>query len=360
MIFCGIYYLLFGMEMEMKLEKEKLPKVFRLSPEYFKFVEQREQNEDTPIYLMMNLETRCGYRCVKCALPGVRRDLRKPLSFEERKEILKKGRSVGIECLVIVGAGEPTENFDSLIQPITGAADELEMGSILFTTASHLTEDQARFFRDHNTSLFVSLDSLDPETYRFLTGRGELKKVLENIQLLRGVYREKQEEKGGRKIIRLGINVTVSKQNKDELERIKEFAGDDMQFIANYPIKRGKLGIDAAWEALVGDQYEVLKQRAEEMSETGGHSSIDEGVCSYFNRGISVDTDGELLSCGYASDTAHHLGNISDNMSTEEILQHYKKLRTQYQKFSSAIGRKPSCPLRDSQYQEYLQLLSSQ
>jgi len=58
----------------------------------------------------------------------------------------------------------------------------------MFTTALGINKEQAEFYRDHDVTIFVSLDSLDPDTYKRLTGTGDLAKTLENIQLLRDIY----------------------------------------------------------------------------------------------------------------------------------------------------------------------------
>ncbi|MEK7511953.1 MAG: radical SAM protein [Patescibacteria group bacterium] len=333
------------------------PKILKGSPEFFESKEKDEKEDKNPIYLMMNLETKCSYRCPKCALPGYRRNMKEPLSLEQRKKLIIKAREIGIKELVIVGAGEPTEHFDETIKPVIEAAHHEGIGTIMFTTTSHLTREQAEFYRDHDVSIFVSLDSIDSVTYKELTGTGNLEQVLENIQMLKKVFGETNEQVNGKKVVRLGINVTVVVQNKEQLDAIKKIAGDEMQFIVNFPIKRGKFKSDLVWQRLVGEHYAELQRLAEEKSDTGGHSSIDEGVCSYFNRGVSVDIDGQMLSCGYASETAHALGSVADDKTLDDLAKHYREIRQKYVRFSEKIGKKPSCPLRDEDYKVYLEEL---
>ena len=213
------------------------PKILKGSPEFFESKEKDEKEDKNPIYLMMNLETKCSYRCPKCALPGYRRNMKEPLSLEQRKKLIIKAREIGIKELVIVGAGEPTEHFDETIKPVIEAAHHEGIGTIMFTTTSHLTREQAEFYRDHDVSIFVSLDSIDSVTYKELTGTGNLEQVLENIQMLKKVFGETNEQVNGKKVVRLGINVTVVVQNKEQLDAIKKIAGDEMQFIVNFPIK---------------------------------------------------------------------------------------------------------------------------
>lgn len=346
-------------ESEITSKVAPVPKLMKGSPEFFKLIGRKEE-EKGPLYVTMNLETGCGYRCIKCALPGHRENMGTHLSFEQRKKFLAQVGEIGVKTLVIIGRGEPTENFGDLIRPVINAAHREGLITIMFTTASHLNEEQAEFYCDNNVSVFVSLDSLDPNTYRELTGCGNIGQVLKNIGILRSTYSQAQEIVKGKNIVRLGINVTVSKQNRDELSAIKAFAGDDMQFIANPTIRRGKAAKVGAWEKLVGSKYEELKKLAQGESETGGHSSIDEGVCSYFHRGISVDCDGMLLSCGYASETAPFLGGIIEGITAKDIttperlMRHYHEMRAKYIEFTDEIRTVPSCPLRDNYYQRFL------
>ena len=339
---------------KIETEKSPAPKILKGAPEFFESREGAEQEDKGPLYIMMNLETKCSYRCPKCALPGYRRDMNEPMSLEQRKKLLTKAGELGIKELVIVGAGEPTEHFDDMMKPVIESAHQEGLGTIMFTTTSHLTREQAEFYKDHDVSIFVSLDAIDPETYQFLTGTGNLEQVLNNIEMLKEVYGQADEEINGKKVVRLGINVTAVKQNADQLDQLREVAGNDMQFIVNFPIRRGKFKSNKVWQELVGDQYDELQRLAQEKSETGGHSSIDEGVCSYFNRGISVDVDGQLLSCGYASETAHSLGTVDDSSTLTELEEHYRDIRARYKKFTEDAGKTPSCPLRDEDYQGFL------
>ncbi|MGD0576557.1 MAG: radical SAM protein [Candidatus Staskawiczbacteria bacterium] len=345
-----------------ELEQIKPAKILKGMPEYFELDAETEIEPDSgPQYVMMNLETDCPYRCLKCAEPGADRKMGEPLTLVERRDILRKMKKIGVKELVIVGAGEPStgKNFKNLVAPVIESASENGMGTVLFTTGFGINRAQAEFYRDHDTTVFISLDSLDPKTYKYLTGgKGNLKKVLENIKVLRETYKDAQQTlPDGRRLIRLGINATVQKENIGELDKIKEFAGDDMIFIANEIMPQGK-GRELVQISGLGDKenetMEELKRLAAEKSETGGHSSLADGMCSYFNRGVTVDTDGELLSCAYASETAHHYGNVRDGFSPKDFLQHYQERRGGYEEWCKKIGRMPTCPVRDTLYQDFV------
>lgn len=340
-----------------------MQKILKGMPEFIEMREgkQSPETDKRPLYLMMNLETSCPLQCKKCALPGRNRNMNQPLSLDERKNVLDIAASINIKELVIIGAGEPSAsyNFTNLVRPVVENAFQKGFATIVFTTGLGINEEQAVFYRDHDVTVFVSLDSLNPKTYGKLTGTGNLAKTLENIRILRAAYKDTSEMLlDGRKLVRLAINVTIQKDNVDELDKIKEFAGSDMQFIANVPMPEGKLRIYRNWVELVGDgNLEAFKRLAAEKSETGSHSSVAEGTCSYFNRGISIDSDGQLLACGYASESAHYLGNVRGGVTSQSLLDHYQAMRKKYAAWSEQIGRKPSCPLRDDDYENYIRSL---
>ena len=318
-------------------------------------------NRELPRYLMMNMETTCPLRCLKCAQPGRNRSMGPSLSLQEREKIVDLGINIGVKELVILGAGEPllTRNYERIVQPIIRHANANGFGTVLFTTTLGLNSQKAEFLRDNNVTVFFSFYSLSAVTYKKLTGGGNLEATLKNIQLLRELFRNtRQVLPDGRVLIRLAINMTIQKDNVHELDDIKAFAAEDMQFICNVPMPEGKLHIYKNWEQLVGDQMPLFAQLAHEKSETGSHSSVyNEGVCSYFFLGLAVDSDGEFLTCAYASDSALHLGNARDVMTAEDLLSRYKMSREKYTQWCSAIGRRPSCPLRDEDYEMFIQSL---
>jgi len=326
-------------------------KILKGLPGYFSLIGQPLE-ADRPAYLMMNLETTCSYCCLKCCLPGRERPIGRLLLFEERKRALKLAEAAGIRILVIIGAGEPTEEpgYSELVRPVIAYADRLGMGTILFTTASHLTKEQTGFFLSHNVSIYISLDSLQPETYRFLTGCGDLNQVMGRLRMLRSMYAGTITEIGGTRIIRLGINTAVCLPNISELERLKAFAGDDMHYVANSPMRRGRFAKGKVWQTLVGDRYDALAQRAQEMSETGGPTSTAEGVCSYSSQGFSVDVDGELLVCCYAGETAGCFGNIRQIVTPEDLLRQFRSKQERCQQFFNTHGHDNPCPLRDKNW----------
>jgi MoaA/NifB/PqqE/SkfB family radical SAM enzyme len=260
--------------------------------------------------------------------------------------VVQTAAEAKIRTLVIIGNGEPTENF-GLVSEVIAAAHHHGLTTIMFTTASQMDAKQATFYAQHGASLIVSLDSLVPEMYHYLTGTGNLPRVMANIELLRKIYAQHAGTLNEHQLVRLGVNVTTSTQNISELASIRAFCGLDMQFVVNPPMQRGRLRGGQAWTRMIADNYGLLKTAAEAHSETGGHSSLTtDGVCGYFHRGVSVDVDGAFLSCGYAGETGGLLGNAHD-AEPGDLLAINDRVRSGYATLCSRLGHAPSCPVRD-------------
>jgi len=325
-------------------------KMFKGSPKYFELTAGEISNE---IYHSMNFPTRCGFKCIKCALPGsCGRAVGNLLTTDQNIEILNKVKKIGKRALVIMGLGEPTAGF-SLVKPVIKAANDREFITIMFTTLYDLDISQAEFYQDNNVTLFISLDSLDKNMYRSLTGGGDLKHVRRNIDVIRSVYRNTPEKIGDQKIVRMGFNVTLCRQNKDEINLIRDFTTEDEIFVVNPPMKLGRLENLAAWKMLVGDDegYEELKNLARLHSDTGGQSSLTKKrICGYCDLGTANDIDGQILfPCSYARKSGLWLPNIMDLTSTQ-FLKLSQKLKVLMHQLIQTFGITSSCPVRDEAF----------
>lgn len=316
---------------EMEMSNQAI--VLKGSPEYFslKAIEQGDEEPnlaEKPLYLSINLDTPCNLKCEKCALAG-ERIYGEKLNLDEQLETIDKISRMGAKELVIFGNGEPLiqPSFDNMVKPVLETANKEGMGTILFTNLNELTKEQAEFLKKNNVTIFISLDSLNPEIYRSITGGGNLNNVLKNILLLKSVYAKESSIVQGKKIGEIGVNFTLTRKNEKDLESVKKFAHNNkMQFIANTLMQKGRAKDKEVWEDLTGGEENYKKQLniAKNESDTGGHSSLTEGACGYGHGGISVDIDGQLLVCGYAGETGSYHPNIRE-MSEGDLKNYYHK-----------------------------------
>jgi len=132
-------------------------------------------------YIRVSVTDRCDFRCVYCMsekmtfLPKS-----EVLSLEETIRIIKIFSELGVKKVRITG-GEPLvrKGIDKLFQSI-GKIDSLDEITIT-TNGSQLKNKSAMLKNAGVKRINISLDSLNPHTFKKLTRIGDLKKVLDGI-----------------------------------------------------------------------------------------------------------------------------------------------------------------------------------
>lgn len=132
--------------------------------------------------LRLSVSDRCDHRCVYCMpAEGVplyaHEDM---LRFEELTEIVRRlHERFGVRRVRLTG-GEPLlrRGIARLVEMLVG----LDLDQVLLTTNGQLLDRRAASLRDAGLSRAnVSLDTLDPATYRRITRGGDLAPVLRGI-----------------------------------------------------------------------------------------------------------------------------------------------------------------------------------
>jgi cyclic pyranopterin phosphate synthase len=185
-------------------------------------------------YLRISVTDRCNYRCSYCvpedgAAPVARREV---LTFEEIVALARVFVGLGVRRLRLTG-GEPTVRRDlpelaRMLRELPGV-DELSLS----TNGHRLAELAAPLRAAGVDRLNVSLDSLDADTFRRLTGRGELAAVLAGLEAARAA---------GFESIKLNV-VALKGVNDGELATLAAFAwsrGFVPRFIEEMPMAGGR------------------------------------------------------------------------------------------------------------------------
>ncbi len=139
-------------------------------------------------YLRISVTDRCNLRCRYC-LPQNNIPLLPPqalLSFEELVTITKIAAELGITKIRLTG-GEPLlrKNLPKLIEMLA-KIDQIEELSL--TTNGVLLHSQAKDLKQAGlTRVNISLDSLKPDKFHYITGQDKLKDVLKSIETARAL-----------------------------------------------------------------------------------------------------------------------------------------------------------------------------
>jgi len=132
-------------------------------------------------YVRLSVTDKCNLRCFYCMPKGFK-DFEQPthwLSFEEIERVIKAFTELGVARVRLTG-GEPLvrKNITQLAQRLTALPG---LSDLSLSTNAMLLDKQADALHDAGVSrINVSLDTLDPEKFREITG-GELQPVLDGL-----------------------------------------------------------------------------------------------------------------------------------------------------------------------------------
>jgi GTP 3',8-cyclase len=184
-------------------------------------------------YLRISVTDRCNLRCRYC-MPEAGIDLlprSEILSYEQITEIARVAVRMGIRKIRLTG-GEPlvrkgVPELVRALRPIRG------LGIIGMTTnGTMLAPLAAELATAGLDSVNISLDTLDPARYRFITRGGEIERALEGI---RAAISARMAVK---------LNMVVSEEiTKEEISALRDFAfslGISVQTISRYSLQDKK------------------------------------------------------------------------------------------------------------------------
>lgn len=216
-------------------------------------------------YMRISITDRCNLRCKYCMPNGVRwLPMGEILSFEEICLICEEAAALGIKRFKITG-GEPLarKNCPELISKIKAIPG---IQQVTMTSNGVLLGNVLEKLKEAGLdAINISLDTLDAERYREITGFDELASVRMSIK--------RAVEKG----FPVKINVVLQKGvNDDEWRELAELAKTcpvDVRFIEMMPIGSGKDGRRVSNDWLL-EQMKMVYQESSTME--GEEIHLDE------------------------------------------------------------------------------------
>ncbi len=260
-------------------------------------------------YLRLSVTDRCDLRCTYCMAENMkflpRKDL---LTLEELDQVASAFIGRGVRKLRITG-GEPLVRRDvmELIESLSrhlqsGALDELT----LTTNGTQLARFADRLAAAGMKRINVSIDSLDPETYRRITRGGDLSKVLVGIEAAQAAG------------IKIKLNCVALKQdNLDEIPAMIAWAHErDMDFTLIEAMPMGDISedrydqfvslaeiranLERDWTLETSSHLTGGPARYVRVAETGGRigfiTPMSHNFCESCNR-VRLTCTGQLYPC---------------------------------------------------------------
>jgi len=265
-------------------------------------------------YLRLSFTDRCNLRCRYC-MPekGVETLAHSDvLRFEEYFQLLEIiDHAVGLHKIRITG-GEPLVRRGAVdfLRETVQRFPHCEVS--LTTNATALTPLAADIAAAGIRRVNISLDTLKPEGYRYLTRWGELSMAMEGIAATRAAG------------LTFKLNAVLLKSiNGGELARLVDFAMEQqataMRFIELMAVGEARVHADD-WYLSAADAQEILKQsfdlgdpyptangyamearRGDATTELGFIPSVSEPFCTACDR-LRLDSTGGLRQCLFADD----------------------------------------------------------
>jgi len=259
----------------------------------------------------------CNYRCPYCMPEGLTPeetplDRARRLTFEQIETAVRAFVALGVRKVRLTG-GEPLlrKNLPDLVArlvSIPGVED------LALTTNGSLLAAQAQALRDAGLQrLTISLDALDPEIFRQLSGgRGEVADVLAgaaaaqaagfaaikfNCVVQRGINDDQvlplvERFRGKGHVLRFIEYMDVGTCNGWRLDRVVPSAELRDRIGARWPLR----ALSPTYRGEVASRYAFADGRGE----VGFVSSISEPFCGDCHR-ARLSADGQLYTCLFAS-----------------------------------------------------------
>lgn len=133
-------------------------------------------------YLRLSVTDRCNFRCVYCLPQGCPKGAgAEPLSLDELGRLVRAFASLGFWKIRLTG-GEPLlrEDVCEIVRRVAGTPGVRRVG--LTTNGSRLAAVASKLRDAGLTSLNVSIDSLDPERFRSITGSVRLPRIITGVE----------------------------------------------------------------------------------------------------------------------------------------------------------------------------------
>ena len=137
-------------------------------------------------YIRLSITDVCNFKCGYCLPNGYqvdKSDNRKFLHLDEIKRLSKVFSKLGVQKIRLTG-GEPTvrKDFFDIIKILK---NEARIKKVVITTNGYHLDDKAKMLVDSGLNgINISIDSLDRNTFKTITGHDRLPEILRGIQNL--------------------------------------------------------------------------------------------------------------------------------------------------------------------------------
>jgi len=292
------------------------------SEEQFLRVMKAEDENHLMLSLGLTTGPGCNMRCIYCYNDGGSKEagheILRQMTLEDYKKAIKESAALGAQSVIIVGVGETM--MDKKLKNIIELTSEQGMYPLIFTNGTRLSKETAKFLFDHQTTVYLALDSVREEVFNRITNtKGIFPKVIKGIDNCLDAGFGNITVHNGHNVTDFSINTMVMKMNVDHLDEIEKFCDDrNLLFTCRFPEKLGTA--PDYWQSIIAaspEEEQRLKKEAEKHSQ-GGEVFRTEHGCLFWVAGVLLGIDGQARLC-YSRDNQKDFGNIKTNSMLDII-----------------------------------------
>lgn len=291
---------------------------------------------DAILSICVSTTSACNIRCWYCYALGNKRRNPRQLSIEEYRELIDQAVDLGAKTMIVCGDGEPT--YDPNLIPMIEHATSRDLMPVVVTNGTIIGNDRvcqhihgrdgaslASFLIDHNASLLVKLETLDPALYEGIVGvKGAWRKFETGVnRMLDAGFGRTWEQPDGT-YTRLSFTGICTQENIGHIPAMKSWARErHAQYICKVPSPTGG-ALDQAHKLF--PPREVAKVRDYVDGYTDKRETLTPIVldgdkcmtCLAWHLGPVITEEGHYVEC-YTS-TGDTFGSIR-TMSLSELLR---------------------------------------
>lgn len=333
--------------------------VLKGMPGHLEDAEGIQLGKSTIDYISLNVPPACNFACDKCFTLARARNIDDALTTDQMVTLAKEGSALGAKVMNIIGEGEPLLYLDKLkekqdLRRVIETAHAEGMTTVLATNGSLLDKSSAQFLYEHNVTPVVSLDTMSPELYRdMFKGAANFEVLMRNLEYTRKLFAPSIYTKNERRVMRLGIHMTVTTRNMDQIDDVKKFCGNDIYFDCDYV---APVGAAVQNPAIYGSKE--IFERCRRASRAACTPMVDTKTacgkhgCALFFYGFAVGYEGEVMIDTHAVETKYVVGHVTSAPMSELI----KKSQAFRDAYFENYGEHP-CIIRNERYRDYLAYL---
>jgi cyclic pyranopterin phosphate synthase len=275
----------------------------------------------------ISITQRCNLRCFYCHQEGQGSGGHIEMAAEEIKIIAGVAASFGVTKVKLTG-GEPLLRSD-ILEIVRGIKSVPGISEVSMTTNGTLLSNLAKSLREAGlTRANVSLDTLEPETYRFITGTNALERVVLGIKdtLKAGLSPVKINM-----VVLKGVNddqiwnmINFAKKNDAILQLIELESAVEDEFYRRYHSNLARIEKELKRKA---ERIRVRRMHHRRKYLLPGGVEVEvvrpmhnTEFCKYCNR-IRVTSDGRFKPCLFRSDNLIDFLEPMRNGASDEALR---------------------------------------